>query len=114
MTRAKSLTWWPSCFLSFVVFVSFVTAQGRRIDDAALKRAGQTGDEWLTYGLDQSETRFSPLKDIDTTNVSRLGLAWSYDVGSLRGLEATRIDERPAERAFEKPERVAREGHQWR
>ena len=92
MTRAKSLTWWPSCFLSFVVFVSFVTAQGRRIDDAALKRAGQTGDEWLTYGLDQSETRFSPLKDIDTTNVSRLGLAWSFDLKSGGGgQEATQI-----------------------
>ncbi|HEY9464423.1 MAG TPA: PQQ-binding-like beta-propeller repeat protein, partial [Vicinamibacterales bacterium] len=92
MTRAKSLAWWPFCFLSFVVFVSFVTAQGRRIDDAALKRAGQTGDEWLTYGLDQSETRFSPLKDIDTTNVSRLGLAWSFDLKSGGGgQEATPI-----------------------
>ena len=34
---------------------------------------------------DQSETRFSPLTDINATNVARLGLAWSYDVGAGGG-----------------------------
>ena len=52
----------------------------RRVDDEALRRA-QAGDEWLTYGFTQSETRYSPLADINTTNVRRLGLAWSYDLG---------------------------------
>ncbi len=37
--------------------------------------------EWLTYGLTPGETRYSPLKQINDGNVSRLGLAWSYDVG---------------------------------
>src|SRR5690349_14958951 len=59
-------------------------AQPRRLDDAALRKAG-SGDEWVTYGLDQAETRFSPLTDINTSNVSRLGLAWSYDVGAGGG-----------------------------
>jgi quinohemoprotein ethanol dehydrogenase len=54
--------------------------QVRRVDDAALKNAGKTG-EWLSYGLDLEETRYSPLKQIDASNVNRLGLAWSYDVG---------------------------------
>jgi len=58
-----------------------VGQQTRRVDDAALRNAGRTGDEWLSYGLTPGETRYSPLKQIDTTNVSRLGLAWSYDVG---------------------------------
>jgi PQQ-dependent dehydrogenase (methanol/ethanol family) len=62
-----------------------VAQQPRRIDDATLRRAGQSGDEWLTYGLNQSETRYSPLSDINTSNVHRLGLAWSYDVGSGGG-----------------------------
>src|SRR5207245_9993692 len=56
--------------------------QVRRVDDLALRNAGKTGDEWRTYGLTPGETRYSPLKQIDTTNVSRLRLAWSYDVGS--------------------------------
>jgi quinohemoprotein ethanol dehydrogenase len=55
--------------------------QPRRIDDAALRNAGKTGDEWLTYGLTPGETRYSPLKQIDATNASRLGLDWLYEIG---------------------------------
>ena len=53
----------------------------RRVNEAVLKTAGKTGDEWLTYGLTPGETRYSPLNQINATNVGRLGLAWSYDVG---------------------------------
>ena len=42
-------------------------------------------DDWTTYGLTQSEARFSLLKDIDTTNVKRLGPVWAYEVGSGGG-----------------------------
>src|SRR5918911_110261 len=55
--------------------------QARRLDDAAIRNAGKTGEEWVTYGLTPGETRYSPLKQIDRTNVSRLGLTWSYDIG---------------------------------
>jgi quinohemoprotein ethanol dehydrogenase len=58
-----------------------VMAQTRRVDDLALRNAGKTGDEWLTYGLTPGETRYSPLKQLDATNISRLGLAWTYEVG---------------------------------
>jgi len=62
-------------------------AQSPRVDDATLKTAGAPGssDEWLTYGLTQGETRFSPLKDINATNVKRLSATWSYEVGSGGG-----------------------------
>ena len=53
----------------------------RRVNEAVLKNAGKTGEEWLTYGLTPGETRYSPLNQINATNVGRLGLAWSYDVG---------------------------------
>ena len=62
-----------------------VFGQVRKVDDLALKNSGKTGEEWLTYGLTPGETRYSPLKQIDTNNVSRLGLAWSYDLGSGGG-----------------------------
>src|SRR6202043_2496025 len=55
--------------------------QPRRIDDAALRNSTKTREEWLSYGLTPGETRYSPLKQIDATNVRRLGLAWSYEVG---------------------------------
>ena len=51
------------------------------VDAAVLKKAGTPADRfpgsWLTYGKSQSETRYSPLKQIDTSNVKRLGLEWS-------------------------------------
>src|SRR5206468_3473129 len=70
-------------FLTGLLFATWIAAgqQTRRIDDQALRNAGKTGEEWLTYGLTPGETRYSPLKQIDTSNVSRLGPAWSYDVG---------------------------------
>src|ERR1700689_4132633 len=61
--------------------------QSRKVDDAALLNAGKTGEEWLTYGLNPGETRYSPLNQLNASNVSRLGLAWSYDVGPGGGTQ---------------------------
>jgi quinohemoprotein ethanol dehydrogenase len=61
--------------------------QPRRVDDAALRNAGKTGEEWLSYGLTPGETRYSPLNQINATNVARLGLAWSYEVGQGGGTQ---------------------------
>src|ERR1700727_863435 len=59
------------------------------VDAAVLKKAGTPADPfpgtWLTYGKSQNETRYSVLKQIDTSNVKRLGLAWSYAVGAGGG-----------------------------
>jgi quinohemoprotein ethanol dehydrogenase len=55
--------------------------QARSVDDTVLKNAGKTGTEWLSYGLTPGETRYSPLSRINASNVNRLGLAWSYDIG---------------------------------
>jgi quinohemoprotein ethanol dehydrogenase len=61
--------------------------QTRRVDDAALKNAAKSASDgdWLTNGLTPGETRFSPLKQIDATNVKSLGLVWSYEVGDGGG-----------------------------
>jgi quinohemoprotein ethanol dehydrogenase len=76
----------PRKFLPALLLTSFAFAQTpHRIDDAALKNAGKSGEEWLTYGLDQGETRYSPLSQINTTNVGRLGPAWSYNLGEGGG-----------------------------
>jgi glucose dehydrogenase len=61
-----------------------VALQPQRVDDRALRNAGRNG-EWTMVGLNYSEQRYSPLKQIDTTNVGRLELAWSYEVGSGGG-----------------------------
>src|SRR5262245_13851395 len=69
----------------FVALTWVVIGQARRVDDLTLRNSCKTGDEWLTYGLNPGETRYSPLKQIDTSNVNRLGLAWSYNVGTGGG-----------------------------
>src|SRR5688500_8860125 len=62
------------------------------VDDAAIKAAGGADNkDWLTYGLDYAETRFSKLKQITTENVKQLGLMWSFNLESVRGVEATPI-----------------------
>jgi quinohemoprotein ethanol dehydrogenase len=78
MTRASVL-------LSLAVATIAPAQQARRIDDVALKNAGKSGGEWLTYGLSQGETRYSPLDQINAANARRLGLAWSYDLGAGGG-----------------------------
>ena len=43
----------------------------RQVDDATLLKPPD--GEWITYGRDYAETHHSPLKQIDQTNVARLG-----------------------------------------
>src|SRR5436190_15371391 len=68
--------------ITAIVLITGIVAarQTRRVDQSALKNA-EKGTEWLTYGNTYSEQRYSTLKQIDTTNVGRLGLAWSFEVG---------------------------------
>ncbi|MDB5916593.1 MAG: hypothetical protein JWR40_827 [Massilia sp.] len=41
--------------------------------------------QWFTGGRDAGEQHYSPLDKINESNVSRLGLAWEYDSGNMRG-----------------------------
>ena len=62
----------------------------RPVDDARLRNAAKQSSEWLTYGFTPAETRYSPAQQINASNVARLGLAWSYEVGrGGGGQEAT-------------------------
>ena len=45
--------------------------------------------EWLSYGRDYGEQRFSPLTQITDKTISQLGLAWFADLDTARGQEAT-------------------------
>ncbi len=61
------------------------------VDDARLVAAAGEPANWLTHGGTYAEQRYSLLDKIDADNVSQLGLAWSYETGTDRGLEATPI-----------------------
>jgi alcohol dehydrogenase (cytochrome c)/quinohemoprotein ethanol dehydrogenase len=71
--------------------IGSVSGAGPTTDDASdrVLHAADEPQNWLTYNGSYAEQRFSPLDQIDTANVGRLGLAWSYDLGSKRGQEST-------------------------
>ncbi len=76
----------------FAALISPAAAQAPRpVDANVLKAAGTANDampgSWLTYGLTQGETRFSPLKLINTSNVGQMGLAWSVELGAGGGAQ---------------------------
>jgi len=68
--------------------ISKVTAA---IDDKALLDADKNPGNWLSYGRNYSEDRYSTLDQVNKETVKRLGLAWSLDLGFKRGFEATPV-----------------------
>lgn len=71
--------------------VTLAAPKAAAVDDAKIIANAKVGKEWPSHGLDYAGTRFSRLKKIDTRNVTKLGLAWSYELNSTRGVEATPI-----------------------
>jgi quinohemoprotein ethanol dehydrogenase len=61
------------------------------IDGAAIIANMAETKNWLNYGLGYDEARFSKLTGLTTDNVGDLGLAWSHNMNSRRGVEATPI-----------------------
>jgi quinohemoprotein ethanol dehydrogenase len=71
-----------------VLSLAIADAQARRVVTDALL-LDPPDDEWITYGRTYAEPHHSPLGEINASNVSRLGLAWSVEVGSQGKIETT-------------------------
>jgi quinohemoprotein ethanol dehydrogenase len=77
---------------AFVLCVACRSSESaERVDDARLIAADRDSANWLTYGRTYSEQRFSPLRQINDATVSKLGLVWSHELPTTRGVEATPI-----------------------
>ena len=63
----------------------------QRVDGERIVAADSEPGNWLTHGRTYGEQRFSPLAGVDTDNVDELGLAWSFELPTRRGQEATPI-----------------------
>ncbi len=61
------------------------------IDGARIAAADAEPGAWLAHGRTYSEQRYSPLAQINQNNVGALGLAWHFETGTRRGLEASPI-----------------------
>lgn len=60
-------------------------------DDARLLQADRDVTNWLTYGRDYSNQRFSPLAQVNTRTVSRLVPRWIYQSGVASTFQASPI-----------------------
>ena len=55
----------------------------------AARLAAADPNQWLSDGRTYSAQRYSPLDQINAGNVGKLGLAWSAELNTYRGVEAT-------------------------
>jgi quinohemoprotein ethanol dehydrogenase len=77
-----------AAFILTLAFTSLSFDAFARINDTTLADKSNTA-EWLGYGRTYDEQRYSPLKDVNTTNVSDLQVDWYVDLPDAVGLVAT-------------------------
>lgn len=61
------------------------------VDDARLRDAAQESGNWLSYGRDYGQQRYSPLKQINRETIGRLVPKWIYQTGTTASFQATPI-----------------------
>lgn len=74
-----------------IVLMAIMTADLSRpeiVDDALIANIDNNA-EWLTYGRNHNEQRFSPLDQINSENVKHLKLDWYLELPDASGLVAT-------------------------
>ncbi len=78
-----------SFWLGTALLGSLIAWHGPATANDSIMKAAADPNQWAVYGRDYANTRFSPLNQINTQNVSQLKLAWAFSLGSLRSNEAT-------------------------
>jgi alcohol dehydrogenase (cytochrome c) len=63
---------------------------GVRANDSIIKAQSDQA-QWAAPGHDYGNTRFSPLKQINTENASKLSLVYSFSLASLRSNESSPV-----------------------
>lgn len=72
---------------ALIALVALLAACSRGVDAKRIESAAP--GEWLSYGRDYAEQRFSPLDTVNRATVARLGVSWWADLDTDRGQEAT-------------------------
>ncbi len=75
-------------FLLYCLVFIIMNSQAE-VSHERLINADEEPGSWLTHGRNYAEDRQSPLTSINKENISKLGLAWYFDTGTTRGLEAS-------------------------
>jgi quinohemoprotein ethanol dehydrogenase len=93
---SSMLNRWPLLAMLFTLLVARVSVvpgdplvRGDTLNAAA--SIDRESGQWPIAGRDEAGSYHSPLSDINTSNVTKLGYAWQYKLGTHRGLEATPV-----------------------
>jgi lanthanide-dependent methanol dehydrogenase len=79
--RCSSLT------MGTVISAAALLAAGPLYAQSDLGQMAQNANDWVMPAKDYANTRYSTLKQINTGNVGKLQVAWTFSTGVLRGHE---------------------------
>ena len=82
---------WAAALLAALALAGCHPGGAANVDQARLTAADNDPGNWMSHGRTYSEQRYSPLDKINATNVGQLGLAWTFQLATNRGVEATPI-----------------------
>ena len=69
------------------LMAALIGLAGPGMANEEIEKRAKDPNTWPAPGRDNKLTRHSPLKDINTDNVTKLQMSWSQSTGALRGHE---------------------------
>ena len=84
-------TWHSLVALALTTFALPSLAHAKPVTSEDLVKAQENTGEWLTYGRDYRNWRYSPLKEITPENAAKLSPVWAMPTGGKFGLAGARI-----------------------
>ena len=69
--------------------LALTAARAAPVDDARLRAADSDPANWMTYGRNYANQRFSPLDQINRETVPNLAPRWIYQTGVSATFQAT-------------------------
>jgi alcohol dehydrogenase (cytochrome c) len=87
--KGYTKTLWIKILVVGVSLLLPLMASAASVSTEDLINADKNKSEWLMYGRTYNNQRFSPLTQINPSNVADLRPVWAFSVGNLDGLEGT-------------------------
>ena len=84
-------TWHSLMALALMTVALPTFAHAEPVTSEDLVKAQENAGEWLTYGRDYRNWRYSPLKEITPDNAAKLSPVWAKSTGGKFGLAGARI-----------------------
>src|SRR5262245_30882567 len=87
-----TITFFTACKQTERGSVDHIKKVTSEVDYNRLVNADNTPGDWLSYGRNYAEDRYSALEQITKDNIKNMGLAWSLSIGTtLNGIETTPV-----------------------